>query len=116
LPLPLKVSRRRIAEAKESILKTLIIKRSIAVAGRKTSISVDEEFWEVLKDVARDHCVAQSVLLFGIRRCHPGNFSSAVRGFVLEYYRERVPIIAEERSKPRVATAALADCEVLAHG
>lgn len=77
-------------------MKTLIIKRSIAVAGRKTSISIEEEFWQGLEDIARDLGVAQSALLFGIRRCHPGNFSSAVRVFMLEYYREKVPMTRQE--------------------
>jgi predicted DNA-binding ribbon-helix-helix protein len=120
LPLPPIVVRLSTAGAKEPIVKTLIIKRSIAVAGRMTSISLEEEFWKALEDIARDHGVAQSALLSGIRRCHSGNFSSATRVFMLEYYRERVPITAKgrskERSRSRSATAARADREVPAHG
>lgn len=97
-------------------MKSMIIKRSIVIARRKTSISLEEGFWKGLKDIAQEHRVALSVLLFGIRRCHPGNFSSAIRVFVLDYYRERVPVTSMEHSRSFSMTAALAEHEVPAHG
>jgi predicted DNA-binding ribbon-helix-helix protein len=35
------------------MLKSKIVKRSIAIAGHRTSISVEDEFWNALKEIAR---------------------------------------------------------------
>jgi predicted DNA-binding ribbon-helix-helix protein len=106
----------RIAAAKGKSVKSVVIRKNIVVAGRKTSISLEEGFWKGLKDIARRHRVAQSVLLFGIRRCHPGSFSSAIRIFILDYYRERVPATSMGRSGSFVMAAAIVEHEVPAHG
>ena len=69
-------------------MKSLIAKRSILLAGRKSSVSSEDEFWTTLKEIAGDRHVTMSELVSGIdkQRQH-GNLSSALRLFVLEYYR-----------------------------
>jgi len=69
-------------------MKSLVVKRSVFLAGRKTSVSLEDEFWNALKEIAGDRHVTLSELFSGIdkQRQH-GNFSSALRLFVLEYYR-----------------------------
>ena len=69
-------------------MKSLVVKRSIFLAGRKTSVSLEDEFWTALKEIAGDRHVTLSELFSGIdkQRQH-GNLSSALRLFVLEYYR-----------------------------
>ena len=69
-------------------MKSRIVKRSILLAGHKTSVSLEDEFWTALKGIAGDRHVTLSVLIGGInaQRQH-GNLSSALRLFVLEYYR-----------------------------
>ena len=69
-------------------MKSLVVKRSIFLAGRRTSVSLENEFWTALKEIAGDHHVTLSELVSCIdkQRQH-GNFSSALRLFVLEYYR-----------------------------
>ena len=69
-------------------MKSLVVKRSILLAGRKTSVSLEDEFWTALKEIAGDRHVTLSELVSGInkQRQH-GNLSSALRLFVLEYYR-----------------------------
>ena len=69
-------------------MKSLVVKRSIFLAGRKTSVSLEDEFWIALKKIAGDRNVMLSELVGSIdaQRQH-GNFSSALRLFVLEYYR-----------------------------
>ena len=69
-------------------MKSLVVKRSIFLAGRKTSVSLEDEFWTALKEIAGDRHVTLSALFSGIdkQRQH-GNLSSALRLFVLEYYR-----------------------------
>ena len=69
-------------------MKSLIAKRSVLLAGHKTSISLEDEFWNALKKIANDRHVTMSELISDIdkQRQH-GNFSSALRLFVLDYYR-----------------------------
>ena len=71
-----------------TIMKSLVVKRSIVRAGHKTSVSLEDEFWNALKDIAGDRHVTLSELVGGIdaQRQH-GNLSSALRLFVLDFYR-----------------------------
>ena len=69
-------------------MKSLVVKRSIFLAGHKTSVSLEDEFWHALKKIAGDRHVTLSDLVGGIdaQRQH-SNLSSTLRLFVLEYYR-----------------------------
>ena len=69
-------------------MKSLVVKRSIFLAGRKTSVSLEDEFWTALREIAGDRHVTLSELFSGIdkQRQH-SNLSSTLRLFVLEYYR-----------------------------
>jgi predicted DNA-binding ribbon-helix-helix protein len=70
--------------------KSLVLKRSIDVGGHKTSISLEDDFWRALKEIAFRHRVTLSDLIGSIdsQRQH-GNLSSAVRLFVLNHYRQQ---------------------------
>jgi predicted DNA-binding ribbon-helix-helix protein len=73
-----------------------VIKRSIMIAGHKTSVSVEDAFWAALKEIAqaRRQSVAELIAsIDGARQTgnHTGNLSSAIRVFVLDYYRRRFP-------------------------
>ena len=69
-------------------MKSPVIKRSIVIAGHKTSVSLEDAFWTGLKDIADDRNVTLSDLVSSIDtdRQH-GNLSSAIRLFVLDHYR-----------------------------
>ena len=69
-------------------MKSPVIKRSIVIAGHKTSVSLEDAFWRGLKDIADDRNVTLSDLVSSIDtdRQH-GNLSSAIRLFVLDHYR-----------------------------
>jgi predicted DNA-binding ribbon-helix-helix protein len=71
-------------------MKSLVIKRSIVIAGHKTSISLEDAFWTALKDVALAQRTTLSELVAAIdsQRRH-GNLSSAIRLFVLEHFQAR---------------------------
>jgi predicted DNA-binding ribbon-helix-helix protein len=71
--------------------KSLVIKRSIVVGGHKTSVSLEDDFWDALREIAARHRVTLSDLVGSIDsgREH-GNLSSSVRLFVLNHYRRRV--------------------------
>ena len=68
-------------------MKSKVVKRSIVIAGHKTSVSVEEAFWQGLKDIAAERTMTLSDLIGAIdsERQH-GNLSSAIRLFVLEHY------------------------------
>jgi predicted DNA-binding ribbon-helix-helix protein len=69
-------------------VRSPIVKRSIVIAGHKTSVSIEDAFWTALKDIAasRGSTVAELVAAIDAGRQH-GNLSSAVRLFVLDYFR-----------------------------
>jgi predicted DNA-binding ribbon-helix-helix protein len=68
-------------------MKSSVVKRSIIIAGHKTSVSLEDEFWKTLKDIAVNRHVTLSDLVASIdsQRRH-GNLSSAIRLFVLSHY------------------------------
>ena len=68
-------------------MKSPVVKRSIVIAGHKTSVSLEDAFWKGLKDIAGDRDITLSDLVAEIdleRR--QGNLSSAIRLFVLNHY------------------------------
>ena len=62
-------------------------KRSIVIAGRKTSVSLEGAFWNSLKEIGSGQAISLSDLISDIdaRRLN-GNLSSAIRLFVLAHY------------------------------
>ena len=60
-----------------------IRKRSITVAGHKTSLSLEEAFWSALKQAAREQGLSVKALVEEIDRARRGNLSSAVRVYLL---------------------------------
>ncbi len=59
-------------------------KRSVEVAGHRTSLSLEEAFWWALKRIAAQDGVSINRLIERIDRERAGNLSSAVRIYVLE--------------------------------
>ena len=94
-------------------MKSPVIKRSIVIAGHKTSVSLEDAFWTSLKDIADDRNVTLSDLVSSIDtdRQH-GNLSSAIRLFVLDHYRNptpvgREPAVSRDLIGMRTATSVL---------
>jgi len=71
-------------------MKSLVCKRSIAISGYKTSISLEDAFWNALKEIAkaRNTRVSELVAAIDSERQHV-NLSSTLRVFVLEFYRKQ---------------------------
>jgi predicted DNA-binding ribbon-helix-helix protein len=59
-------------------------KRSVLIAGHRTSISLEEPFWRALREIAARRGVSLNALVAGIDAARQGNLSSALRVFVLE--------------------------------
>ena len=73
-------------------IKSPVIKRSIVLAGHKTSVSLEDAFWEGLRDIAIKRRMSLSALAGTIQaQRQQANLSSAIRLFVLEFYRSPVP-------------------------
>jgi predicted DNA-binding ribbon-helix-helix protein len=69
-------------------MKPSIVKRSIVIAGHKTSVSLEDAFWSHLKNIAHSRQATLSRLVADIDQTREhGNLSSAIRVFVLEYFR-----------------------------
>jgi predicted DNA-binding ribbon-helix-helix protein len=74
-------------------MKSFVVKRSIVIAGRKTSVSLEEPFWVGLKEIAHGQHVTLSTMVADIdTRRRQANLSSAIRLFVLDRVRNPVPV------------------------
>jgi predicted DNA-binding ribbon-helix-helix protein len=84
-------------------MKSPVIKRSIVIAGHKTSVSLEDAFWTGLKEIAsgRDMTLSDLVASIDSDRQH-GNLSSAIRLFVLGYYRQRLCDDDEHKAVPEM--------------
>ena len=79
-------------------MKSPVVKRSIVVAGHKTSVSLEEAFWNGMKEISglRDMTLSELVGEIDSNR-QQGNLSSAIRLFVLDYFRTRAASNAAAR-------------------
>lgn len=70
-------------------------KRSVTIAGHRTSISLEPEFWDALHDIAQALGVSVNGLIAGIDAARPtpagraSGLSSAARCHALRYYRDK---------------------------
>jgi predicted DNA-binding ribbon-helix-helix protein len=71
-------------------MKSPVEKRSVVVAGHKTSVSLETAFWTGMKEIAagRDMTLSELVGEIDSNR-QQGNLSSAIRLFVLDYFQSR---------------------------
>ncbi len=83
-------------------MKSPVVKRSIVIAGHKTSVSLEDAFWQALKEIAgsRDMNLSDVVASIDTDRRH-GNLSSAIRLFVLDHFRTQTVEAAAMRENER---------------
>jgi predicted DNA-binding ribbon-helix-helix protein len=80
-----------------------VVKRSIVLAGHRTSVSLEDDFWNGLKEIGREHKMTLSSLIGDINgRRLDTNLSSAVRLFVLRHFRSKIPQTFPRRLKASV--------------
>jgi predicted DNA-binding ribbon-helix-helix protein len=83
-------------------MKSPIAKRSVNLDGHKTSVSLENAFWDALKQIATVEKIAVHELIFKVNNERKrGGLSSALRLFVLEYYRQQ----AAAKSAPNQPSA-----------
>jgi predicted DNA-binding ribbon-helix-helix protein len=83
-------------------MKSLVVKRSIIIAGHKTSVSLGDAFWQGLKEIAgaRNATLSDLVATIDTER-ELSNLSSAIRLFVLGFYRDQITAEATDLEPPR---------------
>jgi predicted DNA-binding ribbon-helix-helix protein len=82
-------------------MKSTVLKRSIVIDRRKTSISIEDVFWTSIKDIARARSVTLSELIASIDQARGAgtNLSSAIRVFILDHYRRRLEELGGGKSE-----------------
>ena len=85
--------------------KSAIVKRSIELHGHKTSVSLEDQFWDGLRDIAeRTHTPLPALLQTIDAQRGFANLSSAIRVYVLEHHRTAAgpgPAPSDPRFCPR---------------
>ena len=65
-----------------------VVKRSVLLGNHKTSVSLEQPFWDSMKDISRERGKTLSELVSEINdNRQQSNLSSAIRLFVLDYFR-----------------------------
>lgn len=86
-----------------------VVKRSVVVDGHKTSVSLEDAFWTSLKEIAMRRGLSLSTQIAVIdQHRKTSNLSSAIRLFVLDYFRSRTistMLIGERQSSPSLSPA-----------
>jgi predicted DNA-binding ribbon-helix-helix protein len=87
-------------------MKSPVVKRSIVIAGHKTSVSLEDAFWKGLKEIAgsRDMTLSDLVSAIDSDRRH-GNLSSAIRLFVLNHYRTQAGLPPDKEVRDTIVGA-----------
>jgi predicted DNA-binding ribbon-helix-helix protein len=66
-------------------------KRSVVIAGHRTSLSLEDAFWQLLKILAAERRLSINALIEEIDATRTGNLSSAVRTYLLLQALSRQP-------------------------
>ena len=67
-----------------------MIKRSMSIAGHRTSIALEAEFWAGIEAIAAAHALPLPLMIKRIdEQRTAANLSSAIRVAVLDWYRSR---------------------------
>lgn len=66
-------------------------KHSLEIAGHRTSVTLEDEFWNALRDLAKRQGRSLNVLVAEIDEARDGNLSSAIRVHVLKAAQQGVP-------------------------
>lgn len=75
-------------------MKSAVIKRSIDIGGHKTSVSLEDEFWDGLRAIAELQHLTVSTLAKRIDNERQNrNLSSAIRVFVFKYFQAQASTV-----------------------
>lgn len=82
-------------------MKSSVVMRPVRIAGHKTSVSLEDAFWAALKAIAAagNTTVSDLVGAIDVGRRH-ANLSSAIRLFILDFYKASLAARLAVDSKP----------------
>jgi predicted DNA-binding ribbon-helix-helix protein len=84
-------------------MKSSVVKRSVVIAGHKTSVSLEDTFWKAFREIADQRNMTSSELAATISgEKQNGNLSSAIRLFVLEFFQDQ---LSKEQAERALTTA-----------
>jgi predicted DNA-binding ribbon-helix-helix protein len=95
--------------ARGEAMQTAVIKRSIVLDGHKTSVSLENEFWHGLREIAGRENISLSTLVGKIdHERNSCNLSSAIRVHVFNYFRAHIDRLegGEDLPKADISLAA----------
>ena len=72
---------------------TMMIKRSMTIHGHRTSVSLEQPFWDMLQDIAASRQQSLASLVQNIDRNRDGGLSSALRLFVLAELKKETAVV-----------------------
>jgi predicted DNA-binding ribbon-helix-helix protein len=85
-------------------MKSSVIKHSIDIDGHKTSISLEDEFWDGLRAIAELQRLTVSALTKRIdNERQDCNLSSAIRVYVVRYFKAQAAASTAVRDFPATA-------------
>ena len=65
-------------------------KHSVKIAGHPTSISLEDEFWAVIKRIAKEQGLSINAYITEKEKEHPENLSGMLRLEVLRYHQKKL--------------------------
>ena len=81
-------------------MKPIIVRHSINLDGHQTSISLEDEFWRSLQNIAASRGSSVRALVGEVNsKRQRGNLSSALRLFVLNYYQQQLSRLEPVRTR-----------------
>ena len=77
---------------------SVVVKRSVTIEGHKTSVTLEDEFWDALRVIAQRDKTTMVSLVHQINQArNQSNLSSAIRVFVLK---RSTIVMDQEKEKP----------------
>ena len=73
----------------EDCPRSTLVSKNVTILGRRTSVRLEPEMWNALKDISRrEHCSTHEICsLIHIRKNHLTSLTAAIRVFLMLYYR-----------------------------
>jgi predicted DNA-binding ribbon-helix-helix protein len=85
----------RISPSEGARRKSTIVKRYVTINGRNSSVCLESAFWDALKEIADIGDTTRAKIVSTIEsEGRPPDLSSAIRVFVLDYYRSKIDSVA----------------------
>jgi predicted DNA-binding ribbon-helix-helix protein len=71
-------------------MRSAVLKRSVQISGRRTSVHLENAFWDALQDIAAATGKTRTGLITQVSKREDANLSSALRLFIVGYYCQRM--------------------------